>query len=287
MTEKIKKLRKIFLSLFVIIILIIVGYFFYKNFTKLSAIKIESDPSSIVYINGEQVGKTPIEIERKEREITVRLSPESFSEEFNPFETKVKLTKGVKTILRHDFSVGSMDSETQVVSFEKQDRQTASIAVVTNPEGASIKVNNTPFGSSPIRIDDLKENSQQTIYVDAVGFRQSSVVVLPVEKYLMTVFIDLAKTDEIENSIFDFYNQDLEAELVEEKNILKILSTPVGFLRVREEPTINSKEIDRVKEGDEYEFNFVDEDWYEIIFNASESGFISSEYATVSGKIVE
>lgn len=283
MIDKLIKLRKLLVIILISACIVVAVYFLYINLNKLSAMKIESDPSAIVYINGEQIGKTPIEIERKESEVLVRLSPESFSEDYSPFETKVKLTKGVKTILRHDFSVGSSDSETQIVSFEPQDVNSSSIAVVSLPEGASVKVNSKPVGTTPVRIDEL--DGSQTILVDALGYKQSNITVIPEKGYLLTVFVDLAKADEKDSSIFDFYNQELKAEIVVQEK-LEILETPTGFLRVRSEPNVASEEIKRVNTGEIFEkFEKTNSDWYEIIFSATESGFISSEYATVSGTL--
>jgi hypothetical protein len=74
-----KKLRNIVLILLALVLLIGASLFVTGVFKPTGAgIFIETDPVSAVYINGEQVGRTPYKETRDPGEITLKLIPESF-----------------------------------------------------------------------------------------------------------------------------------------------------------------------------------------------------------------
>lgn len=60
---------------------------------------------------------------------------------------------------------------------------------------------------------------------------------------------------------------------------LKILDTKVGFLNVRQEPSLNAKVIKKAKPGETFEYQDIKNNWYEIILTASPSaGWVFGEY---------
>ena len=60
---------------------------------------------------------------------------------------------------------------------------------------------------------------------------------------------------------------------------VKVLDTPNGFLNVRSGPSINNNVLVKIKPGDTFELIKEKGDWYEIIYEASKKGWISSQYA--------
>ncbi len=61
-----------------------------------------------------------------------------------------------------------------------------------------------------------------------------------------------------------------------------ILNTPTGFLRVREDASIASKEITKVKPGESYELLEEKTNWFKIKIDDKTTGWISSQYAKKS-----
>ncbi len=61
--------------------------------------------------------------------------------------------------------------------------------------------------------------------------------------------------------------------------MVKILTTPTGWLRVRSEPNTSGTELAKVDPDEE--FPLVDEqtDWFKIEYEDGEEGWISSQYA--------
>ncbi len=60
---------------------------------------------------------------------------------------------------------------------------------------------------------------------------------------------------------------------------VRILNTPNGFLNVRSKPNTNNNILAKIKPGETFELTKEQEDWYEIIYEASKTGWIFSQYA--------
>lgn len=253
----------------------------FRYFANKSALSIESIPESIVYVNGEQKGKTPIEMELRGEDATIRLIPESFSDKISAYETRVKLTPSVRTIIRHVFANIENFSQTEIISFDKTNLEGSSVAVVTIPEGVKVSVDNVEHGVTPIRIDNLLVGRHK-IEVSAEGFRSRTFDVQTVEGFLLTAFVDLAE-DDLAPPDKKILSEKIEKDSkeVEEKRVT-ILDTPTGYLRVRSKPGVGGEEIGVVKPGQSFKvlsFN-AEQGWYEIGFTATSSGWISARYST-------
>ena len=59
---------------------------------------------------------------------------------------------------------------------------------------------------------------------------------------------------------------------------LEILDTGVGFLNVRNAPSLQGDRIDRVTPGDVYEYDEKRDGWYHILFGADKDGWVSGDY---------
>ena len=60
---------------------------------------------------------------------------------------------------------------------------------------------------------------------------------------------------------------------------VQILSTPTGFLRVRQDSSVAGLEIAQVKPGESYELIDEKTGWFEIKLTDGKLGWISSSYA--------
>lgn len=278
-------------------VMLTISFGFYRYSTATSAISVESVPDSIVFINGEQRGRTPLELELRGGEADLRLLPESLSDSVSDFQTTVKLTHGVRTIVRHVFSNLDTYSQTEVISFEQTGSSSSSLAVVTVPDGVKVKIDNKDRGVSPLRVGDLL-TGRHRVEVVAEGYRSRSFDVQTVEGYLLTAFVDLAEdekyveTDSTQQVLSEQIEQ--EAKEIEEVDVT-ILETPTGFLRVRDQPGISGLEVGRVIPGEKHRvltFN-AEEGWYKIDFESTasgelvEEGWISAKFASASARLKE
>src|SRR3989344_3635233 len=88
----------------VLIILGIVGFFARSHFGSAQAgILIQTNPQAAVFIDGEEVGSTPYQVQRKAGDVELRLVPSSAGTPLAPWETKLILTAGIETVVRRDF----------------------------------------------------------------------------------------------------------------------------------------------------------------------------------------
>ncbi len=274
--------RSVIIAAIILVIAIVVAaaVFLINRMRPTSAgIQIETTPSAIVFINGEQVGKTPYENTQETGEITIKLVPDSFEEPLAPYETKVELVSGVKTVVIRDF--GSMDEQSggAIVSFEKTVGGSAALAVVSDPDSAEVLIDGQTRGFTPYLTDSIVPG-EHTLKVVMPGYLERELNVRLEEGYKLIAVFDLAVGPNAQPQ-----NQEASPpeKSKEESKVQKveILSTPVGFLRVRKEASTSSEEVGRVDPGKEYVLLEEDEEagWYKIEYEEGSEGWISSRYA--------
>jgi len=240
-----------------------------------AAILVETVPTAMVYIDGEAAGRTPYEGELVRKEVVVKLVPEGMEEPLLPYETKVVLTPGVKTIVRRALGKQEGESYGEEISFEKLPGKMASVAVVTEPDGARVYLNGDFKDVAPLKLGEVNPGVYQ-VTVGAEGYVERSFSVQVVAGYGVTVVVDL------EQRAGDVQGEAAEGEDELVREVL-IKNTPTGFLRVREEAGTQGKELMQVKPGERYQLLEESEgkDWYRIDLGDGEGGWVSVEYAEI------
>jgi hypothetical protein len=271
-----KKLRTLSIILVVVGLIFGIVFFVVGSFKPKSAgIVIESIPAASVFIDGEQVGRTPYDGTRKPGEITIKLIPESFEAPLAPFETKVTLVAGIETIVKREFGESDEASSGEIISFEKVGGKEASLAVVSIPDAAQISIDGSIRGFAPYKTSSIVPGEHQVI-VYAPGFSEKSFSIGTIEGYKLTVVVKLKPNGEEVLS-----DEDDKAPEEPKQEEVEILSTPTGFLRVRSEPSTAGEEIAQVEPGERYPYLDKDEDtgWFKIEYEDGEEGWVSNQYA--------
>lgn len=253
-----------------------IGYFRPKT----AGVIINTNPASLVFVNGEELGRTPIDNKMLEPgEAIIKLIPESFETPLTPYETKIDLVPGIQTAIKWDFGETPEVSGGEVISYEKIDKGDTALAIISVPDTAQVAIDGQVKGFTPFKTSSITPD-KHTITVSFEGFVERVFDVQLREGYKLTVVVDLAKSKE---AIQEEIEEEVEEEIEEEKEIVKILSTSVGFLRVRSEPSTLGEEVGRVEPGETYEVLETDETtgWYKIEYEESEEGWISNQYAEV------
>jgi len=240
-----------------------IGFFLSRR----GGILVESVPTAMVSINGEQVGRTPYEASYPSGEVVVKLVPEG-SEPMEPYEAYVKVVAGVKTVVRRDFGETEGRSGGEEIFFERRADRVAGITVVSIPQAARVMIDGNYIGTATLSVDNL-EAGQHTVRADLDGYEPREFVVRSVSGYTLTVVTKLALNP----------HEEIVFEEPEEKISITIEDTPVGYLRVRSEADVRSEEVGRVEPGEQYLLleESEDGDWYRI-----DLGWISSEFASKS-----
>lgn len=258
-----------------VVLLLLVGVFvFIRTRGQANAgIAIETQPAATVFLDGEQVGITPYKTERRPGSVTIKLIPFAQGLPLVPYQTEVTLISGIETVIRRNFAPTEEESSGEVLFFEKIGGRAASIAVVSNPDSAQITLDGSLGGFTPIKIDAV-EVGAHTLQVSSPGFSEHEIDVQTVAGYKLTAVVKLAKLPE----------QKEEAEGT--KKQVEILTTPTGFLRVREGPSTAATESARVTPGKRYSLLEENQDgsWYKIEYLPAQAGlegktgWISAQY---------
>ena len=269
-----KKLR-IGIILIVLGIIIVGVALFLLGFLKpeSAGLLVESVPAATVFIDGEQVGRTTYEATRKPGEIVIKLIPQSLDEVLVPFETKVTLTSGIKTVIKREFGDSEETSSGEILSFEKIGGDSSGLAIVSLPNAAQISIDGATRGFAPYKTSSITPGEHK-IVVSAPGYSERALSIKTVEGFKLTVVVKLAPNGE------EILEE--EEEIEEPKQVeVEILSTSTGFLRVRSEPSILGEEVGRVEPGERYPYLDEDEDtgWLKIEYEESKEGWVSGQYA--------
>lgn len=241
----------------------------------MAGILIETNPSATVYINGEQVGQTPYEETRTAGEVTLRLVPIATNNPLSPWDTKLTLTEGIKTVVRRDFGETDARSAGDVLSFEKIPGNGAGITIVSSPDASQVALDGQARGFTPIRIESIPVGEHE-IAVSAPGHLERSITARAEPGFRLTVVAMLARLEEEEEA-----SPAGQIEVEVEETMVEILDTPTGFLRVREEPTTASRELAKVEPGTKHVFIEENDDstWFKIEYEDGKEGWVSAQYA--------
>ena len=244
--------------------------------SKEAGIYVETNPEAQIFIDDVLAGKTPYKETIKPDEMVIKLVPESFDKPLVPYEAKVKLVSGVETIIKWDFGESDEESSGEIVSFEKVAGDETSMAIVTIPDSSQVIVDSDTRAFAPYKTSTLNPGEHMLV-VSADGYKERSIRIKTHKGYKLTAIVKLAQ--DYKEEVAQEENEQEEA--VKIKEFIKILSTPTGFLRVREEPSTLGEEITQVKPGEKYPFIEEDENtgWFKIEYEEGEEGWVSNTYS--------
>lgn len=283
---------KIKISLFVVIgivLVLLMVFFAVRQFKpKVAGIYIESTPVAMVYIDGTEVGRTPYESTQKPGEVVVKLVPDSFDIPLAPYETKVNLIAGVQTVIKRSFGETEETSSGEIISFEKIDKNQVSLAVVSIPDSAELLIDGSERAFTPHRTTAILPGVHSLI-LKTDGYQEKGVDVRTHQGYKLTAVVKLAKIAK-DQEVQEESQKETGEEAADETKYgkIKILSTPTGFLRVRNEPSTLGKEVGTIKPDETYDLLETDQKtgWYKIKFvheslEEETEGWISNQYAQI------
>jgi len=258
------------------------------------ALQISTTPTATVFLDGTQAGITPYFDDKiKAGEHTVKLVPESTEENLTSWEGKVNLLPGILTSIKRTFAVNEAESSSEMITLEKAGRKDqSSLAVISIPDQAVVKLNGEPKGFTPLSLEDLAPADYQ-ITISSSGYEEKTVSAHTIGGYKLIVNVKLAQTMEgIEEATPSGATEE-EAETTPTpkaqatppaKPYVKVKDTPTGFLRVRMGPSTAATETAQIKPGEMYPF--LDEEkldtsggkWLKIEYKKDEEGWVSGVY---------
>lgn len=252
------------------------------------ALQVTSMPFSKVYLNNDYIGNTPLcKCEAgamiPSGEYSLRLVP--ISGGFREYEDRVTITKGVLTVVDRKFNKGSA-SEGSVISLKPlSDTKASQLLLISFPDQADVYLDAVNIGKTPFSTKNLTD-SDHTLRIKKDGYKDKALRIHTTAGYKLEAIIYLGIQDDsgIPNSITTTPSASITASpsaalSPDKKSKIIVLDTPNGFLRVRQEPSLNALEISRVSPGDTLDLVGESTGWYKIVLPDGTTGWISSQFA--------
>jgi len=265
---------------------------------QMAALQVNSFPVASIFIDGKHVGKTPfVDRQMKPGEINIKLIPESTASALTSWEGKLKLVGGVLTVVSREFAEQEDYTSGDILTLEPmKDKKSASLAVVTSPDGAQVKLNEENRGPTPLVLEKIEEGEYQ-ITLSLTGFKERSFKARAVKGFKLIVSSKLAKEGGPEVSPTP--TGPIPTDKITPKPTttpkttpsprptvpitgasVEIKETETGWLRVRSGPGRSYAEVAKVYPGEKYPLLEEKPDWYKITYQEGKEGWISSQYAT-------
>lgn len=294
------------------IIFVIIGLFVLLRIRKgggdgMGVLKIASTPQATIFLNNQDIGKTPYEEKHKEGEYTVKLVPDTSSGSSIAWEGKVTLNSNLLTYINRELKDTELTSAGEVLTLEKISGNNAEISVISTPDGAKVNIDNNEKGVTPLLVRDLGAGSYE-LTVSSIGFAPRTVKIKTTNGYKLTAVFSLASIGGVPlpSPAIDVSPLPSGASPKPSptskaspsgsakpspkvqgspppKPYVEIEETPTGFLRVRATAGASGEEVGRVNPGEFYAL--LDEQvvsqtpWYKIEYTDAKEGWVSSQYA--------
>jgi hypothetical protein len=296
-------MKKPWLIAIVVILALALGVFIFRgkllNRGGSAALQISSTPSATVFLDGESKGITPFFNEKlTPGEHLVKLVPEATTDQLVSWEGKVNLTPNILTVINRIFGPTEAESSGEILSLEKINKKDrSSLEIISIPDQAIIKVDGEPKGFAPVSVEDLSAGDHP-VTSSAPGYEERTITAHTIAGYKLTVTIQLAKQKEEKEATPSAEPKEEEPKEEAtgtptptpktkvtptpsvEKPYVLIKETPTGWLRVREEASIESTELAKVNTGETYSYlGETENGWYKIEYQEGEEGWVSGTYS--------
>ena len=269
----------LFLAPFLIAVLIFFSVLFFLDIkTGKGALQVTSVPKSSVYLDNKLAGITPFcACDSKQMlsvgDYTIKLVPtEGIS---GSFEEKISINKSTLTVVDRTFADNGSSDGSIINLIPLSDKKEIQISVVSLPDKVNVFLDSNPVGITPLLLKQVSE-SDHDIRITKDGYKDKSLKIKTTSGFKLATFVFLGVNTDL--SILQTASS-AGLPIVTSSASILILNTPTGFLRVRENNSINSSEITRVMPGESYELISEKEGWFKIKLTDGKIGWVSSSYA--------
>lgn len=231
------------------------------NIKPKSGILLMSEPSDAkIFLNNLEVGKTPYEDQELEpKEYLIKLEKDGLV-----WQGKVRLGVQTLTVVNRELSPDEVFGAGEVLALDKG----KGLKVLSNPSGAEVEVDGKLYGLAPLSLDI--PTGEHTISVSHPNYLKRSIKAMIPDNFNLTVSVDL--------SLSEVDLTTISSPPITKTPEVKVLNTPTGFLRVRDKPSLQGKEVARVKPGDILILLEELPSWYRVQLPDGQEGYVSSSY---------
>lgn len=251
-----------------------------RNLDK-GALQVTSEPSGQVYLNGKLAGKTPLCLcppNLKDMldsgDFTIKLVPTEGN--FLPFEQKISIKPKALTVVDESFGEGGQSSGSVITLSKLSNENDISLSVMSFPSGAKLFLDSGEIGQTPLKTSDVTESDHE-IKITKDGYQDKILRIRTKKGYQLNALAFLGV-----NQVSASPSASSAPIPLSVAKIL-ILDTPTGFLRVRDQPSLNGNQVGQVLPGEKYDLLEEQNGWYKIKLKDGTLGWVSSQYAQKQG----
>lgn len=270
------KLKTVFIAVLIFLAVFIITQFFIPDkyvmrlFSKTGTLRVESVPKTNVFLNSALIGQTPFQINLKEGVYSIKLVPEAKDARLISWSGPIRVFERTTIYVNRELANKDLLSGGEILSLSKLSDKQTQIWVSTDPQGVFVSLDGQDRGVSPVYMDNVSPgNHELAVYGD--GFLARSLKVNVIQGYKLTADFKLVKDTKYKPVL-------PKAKKPQKPQKLLIKQTPTGWLRVREEPSLNASESAQVLPGEEFVYFNQEDNWYEIEYTEGQKGWVSGEY---------
>jgi len=278
------------LSLLLILVLLFVGFvgvrfFILDKQNEYGKMKIISSPGASIFLNSTFIGKTPFEDKYKVGEYLLKLIPEATATDTASWNGKINIYKNSLTYVNRELGSSDIASAGEIFTTIKMTKKpknsdSGEIYVETEPQGAIVTLDGDEKGVAPALMENVSRGDHE-LSVFMPGFFRRTQKINVDSGYRVNANFKLA-IDQSSSFAKEPDDKTKTASISagpDNKSYVKIRDNPQGWLRVREDGSINASESAKVKPGEEYELLDEKTGWFKIKFNDNAEGLVSGEFA--------
>lgn len=226
-----------------------------------AGIRITSVPSSTVFLNGVEMGQTLyLDEALKAGKYQVKLEADQSS-----WQGVVELVEGKVTLVNRELGGSEASSSGEVLVLNEGQ----GVVVTSNPSESEVEIDGKLAGQTPLSVYDLLPGDH-TFILSHEGFLKRSIRAKLPERMSLQINVDLALS-ELELGAF-------KPPVIISQEKLLVKSTPLGFLRVRDKPSLAGKEVAQVLSGESIIMLEDLNSWYKIKLTDATEGYVSAVY---------
>lgn len=231
------------------------------NVKQRGGISILSTPTdATVYLDDKQVGKTPFEDKNLDiKKYTVKIEKDS-----GVWQGIVRLIPQTMLIINRDLASEQASSSGEILTLDKG----RGITVVSNPSDTEVEIDGKSYGKTPLSVNI--QSGEHTILLSHPNYLKRSIKAVLPAGFNLTVTVDLALSEADLTAI--------SAPVVTQTPEVLVKQTPTGFLRVRDQASLNGKEIAKVNVGEKLVLLEELAGWDRVRLPNGIEGFVSSSY---------
>ncbi len=268
-----------------ILVFFLVTYLLSQKDAGKGALQVTSVPQSSVYLNNKFIGQTPLckcdgQSLLPTGDYTIRLVPTDPNFSNNPFEQKITINKAVLTVVDRTFGQGAT-SQGSVISLSPQqngDSASGTLSVVSFPSGVHVSLDGNSIGTSPVSLSHIVE-SDHDLLLSKPGYKDKTIRIHMVNGFVLSVIAFLG-IDPNALSATSSAAQSIASSSAAQVTKVTILTTPTGFLNVRNDPSLSGTVVAQIKPGESYPLITQQNGWSQIKLQNGQQGWVSSIYVS-------